>query len=181
MTSESIQVFRSPDHRLKAKIANTTYIAEKTAVGILISEFDNDGGVINQIYSKGVDPVSEISSHLKTGMVELVEVNKYDSVKVNAVCDKCGKKDLKRELDLVDPVNIRAVPIVPMFVCSSCTSKFYYLSNNYLKNLVEKNPHLFKEDELKEKAKDEGVFIHTLQEYIIRIFASKKINRVKFG
>ncbi len=55
------------------------------------------------------------------------------------------------------------------------------LADEYLDALVKNNASLFGKDEIRERGKDGRAFVNTLQEYVIRIFASKRISRLKIG
>jgi hypothetical protein len=44
--------------------------------------------------------------------------------------------------------------------------------------LIKRNAELFEKDEVEEMKKDHDRFVNTLNEYVIRIFASKKITRL---
>lgn len=98
---------------------------------------------------------------------------------MRALCTKCGNLGLYRELDLVSPDRIREVPVMPIFICKKCSQKHYSLTDEYLKYLVLSNKQLFESAELKEIDTDLESSINTLKEYIIRIFASKRISKVR--
>lgn len=155
-------------------------VAEKTAKGVLVTEFMSSGEVRNQIYYREGGAEERMRSYLKDyGELEMRDVKTCEAVVVQAECPSCGSSTLARELDLVEPRNIVHVPVVPMFVCSKCYKKFYSISDSYIRRLVEGNKDLFTDEELAMKAKDEGEFVHTLQEYVIRMFAAKRIQRMK--
>lgn len=83
-----------------------------------------------------------------------------------------------RELDSKKPEEILEVPVIPLFTCSSCGKRFYNMSDSYLRKLVEQNRDMFEKDDIMEKERDGDAFINTLNENIIRVFASKKISRL---
>ena len=154
-------------------------IAEKTSLGILLSKFNEHGEILDQKYSRG----NEFLPALKNYISHVGEISTRDSaykhVEVNAKCVSCNDRNIKRELDLVPARLIGKVPVVPIYVCISCKKKYYSMSDRYLTTLVHANETFFEPEERKLKEKDEGAFVKELEEYIIRIFASKKITLIR--
>lgn len=68
--------------------------------------------------------------------------------------------------------------MAPIFRCTKCDKRFYSITRTYLERLVDRKAELFDEKELEELRKDRETFINTLNEYIIRIFASKRIHKI---
>ena len=154
-------------------------LAEGTLVGTLITDFSEDGEVLGQAHFKSKDTQTLLASHLSgVGELNVTCEEPYEHIQVNAVCTKCGKREIARELDLRKPEEIDKIPVVPMFVCKGCKSRFYSMTDSYLMQLVKSNSDLFEASELKERELNEKAFFETLQAYIIRIFASKKISRL---
>jgi len=60
-----------------------------------------------------------------------------------------------------------------------CKAKSYYLTDEYLEFLVDSNYNMFSDDEQREIERDKNAFLKELRAYIIRIFASKKIQSIK--
>jgi len=179
-------VHKSPDGRLRsdfysAQDERAFALAEKTAHGVLVSEFSESGEVLDQVYKKSNMTLAEIAGFLKkvADGVQVEEVGKYRTVEVNAICEDCKTKSIKREMDVLDPATVTRIPIVPLFVCTQCGKKFYSIHPRYLKNLVLRNTELFDGDEEKFRQKDETAFMKEIQEYMIRVFASKKLARMK--
>ncbi len=156
-------------------------IAECTAEGILITEFESSGQVVDQVYSKGhgrgVD--AALKEYIAAGDTEIVDAEKYEGVTAGFVCGACGHAGLRRELDLKHPSEIHDVPVVPIFVCGACGARHYSMTDKYLKALVKSNRGMFGSKELEEMDSDTEASVASMQEYIIRIFASKKINRMR--
>jgi hypothetical protein len=179
-----INAYRSPDSRLRTgsyRVNGQEFfsIAEPTSSGILITEFRKNGEVVNQVYERGGKTDSALAKYLSTfGELEFLNVDAYERVKVDAACTKCGAERIERELDRADINLVSNVPVVPMFVCRKCGSRFYSMSDSYLRRLVENNVMLFETNEIELRKKDEVKFVNTLQEYIIRIFASKRIQKL---
>ncbi len=99
----------------------------------------------------------------------------FTEIKLNKQCPSCASYSLSRDIDF----DKQKVPIMPTYVCAQCQGKSYYLSDSYLNYLVSDNSELFSEKELKEMTSNKEAFLSELKEYIIRIFASKRIIRIK--
>lgn len=177
-----IRVFRSPDRRWKTEPfeigkSRDYCLAEKTRNGSLITRFSLSGMVNDQVYYKNVEPETALGNYIGAEL-SVEYVSNYERVSVSTPCKKCGEEKIAREMDLADPYLIENVQVVPLFRCLSCGERFYSMSKEYLSSLVERNVGLFETDEIEEKKKDPALFVNTLNEYIIRIFASKKITRL---
>jgi len=185
-----IEAHRSTDGRLRTESYSVCdelrfSIAEETTMGTLVTEFNDGGDVLNQVCTGTRDAEKALAGYLaEAGIGTLNVANRgdcaYEPVRVDARCKSC-KGEIARELDLKRPDEIRNVPIVPIFICRDCGIKFYSMTDDYLRALVSRNEGLFKPDELSEKKRNEREFVNTIQEYIIRIFASKRISRLKIG
>ncbi len=177
-----LNVFDSGDGRLRTDLTdsgNAFVLAEKTAKGVLLSKFSVDGELLDQIYSRKGEGVENLKAYLGSEEFVVKKVEGYMHVVVNAECDSCKSRSIKRELDLVESNKIIDVPVVPLFVCIKCKKKFYSMSNPYLTKLVKSNLDLFELDEAKKKDADEKTFVNELKENIIRIFASKRITLIR--
>jgi transposase-like protein len=100
----------------------------------------------------------------------------YMAIKLHKVCPECKKDSPRRQLE---GTTIREVPIIPLYVCDSCGCRSYHLTKEYLLHLVEKKRALFSAAEAAEYEKDPKKFVDELREYVIRIFASKRIMCIK--
>ncbi len=145
---------------------------------VLETVFDGDGAVLRQRYEKlaAEDIERIINNKIAESMIPKVEHAPYTGITISKPCPKCGAKALKRyaELHKENPV-----PVMPLYVCSECGTKSYYLTDEYLDDLVKEHRELFTDQELKELDSNHEGFINELKEYIIRIFASKKIMCIK--
>jgi len=178
----NVKACRSTDGRLRTENyraggAAFFSIAEMTTNGSLVTEFKENGEVVNQVYADNKDSLKALANYLG-GEVSATNNGEYAHVKVAASCSKCGTESIERELDQKENKTIASIPVVPLFICKKCKSKYYSLSDAYLQNLIVRRESLFEAAELKEKNADENKFVSTLQEYVIRIFASKKIQRL---
>ncbi len=154
-------------------------LAERTAEGTLITEFNEHSEVVNQVYMKDTNHERNLSKYLKADEKKTVLTGDYKGIMIHAKCRSCGKVGLRRSLDFTEPSKITNVPVVPLFACIACKSPHYSLTDDYLRVLVEGNMGLFEKDERDQIRGDAGGSVKLLQEYIIRIFASKKISRIK--
>ena len=154
-------------------------LAEKTSKGTLITEFDEHSEVVNQVYKEGHDHEGALLEYLKADGKKIVLSGDYRGIVINAKCSGCGSVGLARSLDLASPSDIKEVPVVPLFVCRECKRVHYSLTDDYLAALVDGKKELFEKDELEQINCNKSGSVKLLQEYIIRIFASKKISRIK--
>jgi hypothetical protein len=105
------------------------------------------------------------------------ESGQFMKIKLNRKCPKCGNIGMQRAADSVGP-EFRAM-VMPIYTCSSCSTKGYHLTEPYLKFLLEKQKELLSEKEKEEMMANEAAFIKEIKAYIIRIFASKKIDCIE--
>ncbi len=178
-----IKSSRSPDGRIRTeryeKNGFRFCAADPVAGGTLITEFNPKGEVLAQTFFKGRDIVADLCTYLEVEKLELIDVANHDPVMMNAKCEKCGNLGLARELDRLQTRTIKEVPVLPIFLCAKCNERHYTLTEEYISRLVEANKHLFEPEELMEIDTNQEATINTIREYIIRIFASKKISRAK--
>ncbi len=182
MSDSRLRVNKSSDGRYRtseyARGGKTLFcLAERTSGGTLITEFYKSGEAANQIHYKEGEAEKLLSSYLGAA-IEIVSSGEYERVSISAQCLGCKRRAPVRELDLALPESLIEVPVVPIFRCLGCGKRHYSMSKEYLRLLADRNPELFDKEELKERDKDEALFVNTLNEYVIRIFASKKISRL---
>ena len=151
-------------------------IFERTDKGVLVSEFSYNEGVISQKYIKG-GTIPELLLSNFGDNYEIIEKKEMKKTSINKTCRSCGGV-LYRELEFVEPWNIVEIPVLPIFKCESCGQRSYSLTKRYLECLVDEHMDFFDESEMAEMKQDREKFIKTLNENIIRIFASKRINRI---
>lgn len=135
--------------------------------------------MVNQSYLQNHNFLHELSSYVDGQLLEIIDVDEYSPIEMKAKCSQCGNVGLVRELDTHDAKKITNVPVVPIFICRKCSHRHYSLTDQYLSTLVVSNKHLFEPGELEEINRDRDGSINTLKEYIIRIFASKRISRAR--
>jgi hypothetical protein len=175
MKSDLTVSYRNGRYRAEMQ-GSLVLIFEKTMKGVLVTRLDRNSGVLDQKYANG-DIGSAMSSLLPGGFA-LSEVSEMARTTLEKRCGACGAR-LVRELEFADPSAIMDVPVVPIFRCADCGRRHYSMTREYLGALVDRNNGLFEADELEEIGRDREKGINTLNEYIIRIFASKKISRIQ--
>ncbi|HII10404.1 MAG: hypothetical protein ABSE71_02545 [Candidatus Micrarchaeaceae archaeon] len=111
-----------------------------------------------------------------TGL-EAAQKTEFIEVRLKKPCPKCGEYALASHAEAFP--RSEEVPIMPIYYCTSCKGRGYYLTDQYLEYLVENNRELFSEQEVSALSSDKGAFLGELRENIIRIFASKRIMRIK--
>lgn len=182
-----LEARRSGDMRIRTDTYETDHgtvfcLAEPVQKGTLITEFHSNGEVLDQVLSEMKEAEPALAKHLDgSATLHVTDADAYERVSVSAACGECGSGQIRREFDARDPGSIGEVPVVPIFVCGSCGSRYYQLGDAYLRRIVSRKSELFEKAELEEMDKNEAAFVDTLQENIIRIFASKKIKRLKLG
>ncbi len=149
---------------------------EDVRVGILETSFDPNGDIIDQKLHKKEINIEEAAKTFLKGIEGEVKVTEYCEAEHSHSCPKCGSAKIRRDIDAFKDGSI---PIVPRYVCMDCGARLYRLSDKYLENLVYSNKQMFSEEELKALDKDSAAFMNELKEYIIRIFASKRIIEIK--
>lgn len=145
----------------------------------LETAFDDNGFVLDQILLK---PDAEtikgrVAQVMKDANITVTKVAEYSEVKINKPCPKCGEFGLSRYVE--EFASRKDVPVMPIYYCKGCTAKSYYLTRDYLENLVSNNRGLFTESEISELDSDRNAVMKELEGYIIRIFASKQIMCIK--
>ncbi len=150
--------------------------------GVVETMFDGDGAILRQILIPQKNK-EDTDFHLirfinSNGIKNAKESSEIlAEITLKKPCPGCGNTELKRFTgDLSDP---RKAPVMPIYVCTSCRAQSYHLSDRYLEYLVDVNNELFSENEREEFAKNRSAALSELREYIIRIFASKKITRIR--
>ncbi len=154
---------------------------ELTPNGVLITDFSAKGEVLDQLGSEDTDIYQQAQAHIaKFAPDKDIRFTKYDGSEIKAKCTECKTGTIRRELDFVDPKNIVALHPMPIFVCLACRNKFISVTDEYVSALAKRNPHLFDKSEIEEKNKDWDGFIKELRQYIISVFAAKRIRKLVF-
>ncbi|MCL4381107.1 MAG: hypothetical protein M1331_02855 [Candidatus Marsarchaeota archaeon] len=142
---------------------------------VLETIFDADGAVIRTSILQSSDLKSALAEFLNSFPEKPNESEKnFEEVKLKKQCPHCGSDTLARSINIAK----NQVPIVPIYECRGCGGKSYYLTADYLRYLVLSNKGLFEKQELCQLEANENEFLGELSEYIVRIFASKKIKRI---
>ncbi len=143
---------------------------------ILETIFDDDGAVMRISILQSKDLESALSEFLNSLPEKVDKVEKpYEEIKLKKQCPYCGSDALARSIN----IEKGQVPIAPIYECKNCSEKSYYLTEEYLQYLVLCNKELFEKQELRQLETNEKEFLGELSEYIVRIFASKRIKRIR--
>ena len=156
-----------------------TLLWEPVAKGhVLETKFSSSCSILDQRLIKlGNAAVKDIAeAFMEQHSLEPLETV-FEEPKLEAKCPSCGSGRLDRYAKSVKSPN--SVPVMPIYQCRECGAKSYHLTDAYLKKLAVSNPGMFELKDLKSMAEDEERFIKELREYIVRIFASKKILSIK--
>jgi hypothetical protein len=144
-----------------------------------------DGDVLETVFSEGG---TILDRHLlKAGKTpkehaeEFVEVaglepreNVYEAVSLQKGCPKCGSS-----VSCIIEGEQGDIPVMPVYMCDSCKSKSYCLTDQYLILLISRNIKMFSEAELEAYTKNPEEFIKDVKANINRMFAAKHIYEIK--
>ena len=151
---------------------------EEKGKRILETVFDGEGAVLQQklleLDSKGLE--AQIEREIRSAAVPEVKSKPYEEAKLKKPCPNCGSSSLERCNQSVSGGDL---PVVPIYLCKSCNKRSYHLTGKYLEYLITMNKGLFAQNELAEMGSRHDAFVNELEGYILRIFASKKISRIK--
>ncbi len=144
----------------------------------LQTSFNAEGGIIDQ---KLLKLEQYTIRHLADDFIgrEGIDVREgvFEEVKLDKQCPHCGKHAIKRFSQGISEPS--AVPVMPMYICMECKGQSYFLTDEYLDVLIKKHKDMFESAELEELSKNEQTFIKEVKEYIIRVFAAKKVLNIK--
>lgn len=145
----------------------------------LETTFAIDGAVLLQLPLRVSEKELEyrIKQTLSDAKISDVAYKDYTEIKIAKECPKCKESKLQRYVDAF--ASTGEIPIVPIYYCTSCNTKSFYLTDKYLEHLVASNTELFEEKEKDELNANKDAALNELREYIIRMFASKKILNIK--
>lgn len=147
--------------------------------GTLELLFAEDGSILFQKMArfKGGELDQRVADAMRENGISETKEAKYSDVQFTRPCPNCEQPGLQRHTEAFFSKN--EVPIMPLYHCQKCSTKSYYLTDDYLGYLVDQNMENFTEQEIKEMGLDRAAFMSELKAYIIRIFASKRIMCIK--
>jgi hypothetical protein len=141
--------------------------------------YDAEGAILLQrpvkLDKEGVD--KRVRDVLKATGLETAQKTEFIGVMLKKPCPKCSEYALASHTEAFSSSG--EAPIMPIYHCTSCKAKSYYLTDQYLEYLVESNRELFSENDISALSSDKAAFLSELREHIIRIFASKRIMCIK--
>ena len=147
-------ISESPEHSIKLEYEQGGELLQvlwepKESGYVLQTIFDSEGGIIDQklINLKEHAQKEVAEAFMESNDIEPKE-SVYEPIKLHKECPSCHKKTLVRHASAEKKHS--KIPIMPMYDCSSCGSKAYYLTDRYLKKLVVSNRELFDGIDMKE-------------------------------
>jgi hypothetical protein len=154
-----------------------TRVWEPIDVGVLETTFRQDGAVLLQLAVEKKNVERRIKDTLAEAGCDSARETEYRDVVFDRACPWCSKHALVR---VAQAYRSRGqVPIVPMYHCTECRGRSYYLSDDYLIHLISSNPHLFEEADNRRFREEREAFVTEVRGNIISIFASKKVRRIE--
>jgi len=144
---------------------------------ILQTVFDGHGGILDQKVITPDKPLGEFVDSFAKNESFSIKKTAYKEVSLSKNCPSCGSKNLVRYAEHLS--NPKDIPVMPIYLCTKCRSKSYYLTDGYLNRLVSEHPGLFSEGELSVLNENSRAFAQELKEYIVRFFAAKKVLNIK--
>ncbi|MDE1874169.1 MAG: hypothetical protein KGI04_03565 [Candidatus Micrarchaeota archaeon] len=179
-----IRAYRSPDKRLRtetftSKQGRVFCVAETTAWGSLVSTFKPTGEILDRVENERTrNAATALDMYLTgIGMLEVQETQSFEHVKAQAACSKCGNRSVEREQDSQDTTNMREFQVVPIFICTTCGSRFCIVGDEYIRNLVSKYSRYIAME--KGQTGSDAAFVGSVRDNIIRNFASQNINELE--
>jgi transposase-like protein len=176
-------ISESPEHKVRLEYEDSegpviVLWEPKEGKYLLQTIFDDKSGILDQ-------KLLNLESHSQNEVIEaFMESNGiepkesvYESVEFHGECPSCRMPSLVRYAAVESKAS--KIPIMPIYTCKNCGSKSYHLTKRYLKKLITSNKELFENADIEEFAGDEQKFINELEAYIVRVFASKHILKVK--
>jgi DNA-directed RNA polymerase subunit M/transcription elongation factor TFIIS len=148
--------------------------------GLLETVHDQQGAILKQsIFKNEKNNIlnDRIGSVIKKALITKTTESEYIEVKLDKKCPSCGNQPLKMVSDFSQGKS--NVPVMPIYKCTECNGKGYYLTDEYLEQLITEQAALFTSKEKEEMEANRVAFKAQLNEYIIRIFASKRIIQIK--
>jgi len=150
---------------------------EPIGVAVLETTFRHDGAILRQRYVEKGEVARRIKETLSEAGCESTKKVDYEDVAFDKACPWCSKHTLVR---FAKAYRSKAeVPIVPLYHCTSCRGRSFYLTDDYLVHLISSNPDLFEEPDVNRFRGDRDAFVAEMRGNIISIFASKKVKRIE--
>lgn len=174
----------SSDNKIKLEYdhngRNRAALWEPFRGGIIETIYNEYGAVLGQRMFKndGKKFLNErIDSVMKDASITSTSECKYTEIRLERRCPGCGAASLERVSDFGKEKP--DLPVMPTYECRECKGKGYHLTDEYLEQMLAEQESLFSSKELQEMKTDRGAFKAQLNEYIIRIFASKRIMHIE--
>jgi hypothetical protein len=179
-----IKAYRSPDKRLRTENFRSSAgmvfcIAEPMAWGTLISRFKTNGEIVDRVENQQSRSTTSALETYFAGFatLEVEETGRFEHVKAQAVCSSCGGDEIEREQDGKATEETSDAPVIPIFTCLKCGSRFCLLGDDYVKNMISRFSRYIAMG--KGENADNAAFIGEVRDNIIRSFASQNIRKLE--
>jgi hypothetical protein len=150
---------------------------EPIGVAVLETTFRHDGAILLQQYVDKEKIDGRIKETVAEAGAEGTKEVPYKEIAFDKACPWCGKHALVR---FVQAYRSKAeIPVVPLYHCTDCRGRSYYLTDEYLIHLIANNPHLFEGQDYEKFKTQKDAFVAEMRGNIISIFASKKVKRIE--
>ncbi len=151
---------------------------EPISNGVMHTIFNGEGAIVRRDFFECLNSISVIDKCVSDFVdSERIAIEGHDDmheVALSKNCPSCNETGLLLEVERKEG-KITNIPVMPVYKCNKCGKRSYYLTDEYLDHLVSGNIDLFKGPEQRQMQADKEAFRKELKEYIIRIFASKRI------
>ena len=155
---------------------------ESMADGVVETKFSSIGEVVYrkaEKYPEGKGATHFLKEYADKEKIALKTEPVFSEVVLDKPCPTCGTRAVMIDYRQRRLKSVNDVPVMPIYTCGTCNTRSYHLTDSYLEYLVYNNASLFSGVESQEMSSDRDKFLHELREYIIRIFASKRIVQIK--
>ncbi len=178
-------ISESPDHKIKLEYESKEGFRillwePKRESKLLQTVFDGSGAIMDQrlFNAESINSKALAEAFMSKNGIEPKE-SVYEPVKLKAQCPSCNGASLVRYAETISDAS--KIPVMPIYMCTECGNKSYYMTDAYLKSLINSKQVLFEPKDMEEFKSNEQKFINELKAYIVRIFASKHILSIKNG
>ncbi|MGC8648615.1 MAG: hypothetical protein ACP5UN_00095 [Candidatus Micrarchaeia archaeon] len=161
--------------KARLDINNIIILWEKKEDFVLLTKFDIDGGILEQLPLPNNDIKKYALEYCKRNKLNIEKIVFYN-VKINKNCPYCNSNSLERVSESAK--KIVDVPVMPLYFCSKCGKKSFYLTEYYFNFLINNNINLFEPAEKELMKNKEEETKKELRETINRIFIAKGIKQI---
>lgn len=163
------------DNTARLDIDNFIILWEEKEDAVLMTKFNLKGEILEQAGMPKAKAESHALNYSKEKKVAIEKV-KFANVEIDKVCPHCGLKTLKRISESAK--NMAEVPVMPMYLCSNCGKRSFYLTDEYLAFLADNNLTLFNAAEREALKSKKEETLREIKETAKRIFIAKGAKQI---